>query len=153
MTDKENEFLKAKKIETGTVIDHIPAAHALEVLRVLGIGEGHGGAVTILMNVPSSHYGAKDIIKIEGKKLAKKEVAQIALIAPAASVNTIQNFSVVDKYVVQTPKVLEGVVKCPNPNCITALEGTAKLHVESANPLLIRCQYCEKVYGGTDLSF
>ncbi|MDP2718006.1 MAG: aspartate carbamoyltransferase regulatory subunit [Candidatus Micrarchaeota archaeon] len=153
MTDKENEFLKAKKIETGTVIDHIPAARALEVLRVLGVTAEHHGAITVLMNVPSSHYGHKDIIKIEGKKLAKKEVARIALIAPTASVNTIQNFSVVDKYVVQTPKVLEGVVKCPNPNCITSREGTAKLHVETPSPLCIRCQYCEKVYDGSELSF
>ncbi len=153
MTDKENEFLKAKKIQIGTVIDHIPAARALEVLRVLGIDADHKAAVTVLMNVPSSHYGHKDIIKIEGKKLAKREVAQIALIAPSASVNTIQNFSVVDKYVVQTPKVLEGVVPCPNPNCITGREGTPKLHVESASPLSIRCQYCEKVYRGSELSF
>lgn len=149
--NKENEFLKAKKIEAGTVIDHIPKGMALKVLQILKIGDDFPGTVTVLMNVPSSHYGEKDIIKLEGKKLAKKEVAQIALIAPTASVNTIQHFSVVDKYVVQTPKKLEGVMPCPNPNCITRKEGESHLDVESTNPFRVRCAYCEKVYGENDL--
>lgn len=150
---KENSYLKAKKIETGTVIDHVPKGVALKVLKVLGIDGEFPGTVTVLMNVSSSHYGSKDIIKIEGRLLAKKEIAKIALLAPSATVNTIQNFSVVDKYVVQVPPVLEGVVACPNPTCITRLEGTSRLLVENASPVRLRCAYCEKVYGESDITY
>lgn len=153
MESKEGAFLKAKKIETGTVIDHVPKGMALKVLRVLGIDDDFPGTVTVLMNVPSSHYGFKDIIKIEGRILQKKEIAKMALMAPAATVNTIQNFTVVDKYVVQVPSVLEGVVVCPNPTCITRLEGTARLLVENASPVRLRCAYCEKVYGDKDITY
>lgn len=150
---KESAYLKAKKIETGTVIDHVPKGMALKVLRVLGIEDDFPGTVTLLMNVPSSHYGSKDIIKIEGRILQKKEIAKMALLAPAATVNTIQNFTVVDKYVVQVPSVLEGVVACPNPTCITRSEGTSRLLVENASPVRLRCAYCEKVYGETDITY
>jgi len=153
MDDKEGAFLKAKKIETGTVIDHVPKGMALKVLRVLGIDDDFPGTVTVLMNVPSSHYGFKDIIKIEGRILQKKEIAKMALMAPAATVNTIQNFTVVDKYVVQVPQVLEGVVACPNPTCITRLEGTPRLLVENASPVRLRCAYCEKVYADKDIAY
>lgn len=153
MDDKQGAFLKAKKIETGTVIDHVPKAMALKVLRILGIEDDFPGTVTVLMNVPSSHYGFKDIIKIEGRLLAKKEIAKIALLAPSATVNTIQNFTVVDKYVVQVPSVLEGVVACPNPSCITRNEGTPRLLVENASPVRLRCAYCEKVYGERDITY
>lgn len=149
--EKSNEFLKARKIESGTVIDHIPKGRALRVLNVLGIEESFPATVSVLMNVPSSHYGHKDIIKIEGRKLEKRELAHIALIAPNASVNTIKNYTVVDKYVVQTPSLIEGVLKCPNPSCITGAEGTARLYVEQPHPLKLRCAYCEKVYEEKDL--
>ncbi len=150
---KENEFLKARKIETGTVIDHVPKGCALKVLRSLALGDAFPGTISVLMNVPSSHYGHKDIIKIEGLTLAKKEIAKIALFAPAATVNTIKNYTVVDKYVVQLPNVMENVVNCPNPNCITVREGVSRLLVESASPVRLRCAYCERVYKETDLDY
>src|SRR2546428_536937 len=42
--------LYVKKIRNGSVIDHISAGHALDVLKILGIGGGEG-AVTDLLNV------------------------------------------------------------------------------------------------------
>ncbi|MBI5036135.1 aspartate carbamoyltransferase regulatory subunit [Candidatus Micrarchaeota archaeon] len=149
--EKPNEFLKAKKIETGTVIDHVAKGKAMRVLGVLGIKEDFPGTVTVLMNVPSSHYGRKDIIKIEGRTLEKKELAHIALIAPNATVNTIKKYAVIDKYVVQTPSLIEGVMPCPNPNCITSAEGISRLSVVQAHPLRLKCSFCEKVYGEADL--
>ena len=55
--------LKVKPIENGTVIDHITANKALQVLKILGLPEA-GTNVTIAMNVPS-RLGLKDIVKIE----------------------------------------------------------------------------------------
>ncbi|RKY01491.1 MAG: aspartate carbamoyltransferase regulatory subunit, partial [Spirochaetes bacterium] len=59
------EELRVKKIKNGTVIDHIPAGHALTVLKILGITGEEGLIIAVLMNVPSKKIGKKDIVKIE----------------------------------------------------------------------------------------
>jgi len=43
--------LKVSKITNGTVIDHIPAGKALEVLNVLGISGKEGFMILVAMNV------------------------------------------------------------------------------------------------------
>ncbi len=73
--------LKVKPIKNGTVIDHINANKALKVLKILGL-PSPGISVTLAMNVQSSQMGNKDIVKIEGRELASREVDEIALIAP-----------------------------------------------------------------------
>jgi len=45
--------LYVKKIRNGTVIDHILAGHALDVLKILGIHGGEGHIVSVAMNVIS----------------------------------------------------------------------------------------------------
>ena len=49
------------------------------------------------MNVPSSQMGNKDIVKIEGRELAPKEVDKIALIAPQATINIVRDYEIVEK--------------------------------------------------------
>ncbi|RLE59470.1 MAG: aspartate carbamoyltransferase regulatory subunit, partial [Thermoprotei archaeon] len=41
--------LIVRKIEHGTVIDHIPAGNALNVLRILGIRGNEGFRVAVVM--------------------------------------------------------------------------------------------------------
>ncbi|NIN67514.1 MAG: aspartate carbamoyltransferase regulatory subunit, partial [Anaerolineae bacterium] len=45
-----------------------------------------------------------------------REVDKIALIAPAATINIIRNFSVAEKYKVQVPAVARGILRCANPS-------------------------------------
>ena len=82
--------LKVKPIENGTVIDHIPANKALQVLKILGLPQ-EGTNVTLAMNVPSK-LGYKDIVKFENRELGPTEIDKIALIAPDATINIIRNF-------------------------------------------------------------
>lgn len=153
MEEKKNEeFLRVRKIEDGIVIDHVPRGQGLRVLSVLGVNESFNGTISMLINAPSSAYGLKDVIKIEGKELSKKEIEKIALIAPYASINVVKGYEVVEKYRISLPDVLEGAVKCPNPNCITNREGTPKMRVRERSPLKLQCAYCEKVYGEKDLA-
>jgi aspartate carbamoyltransferase regulatory subunit len=63
--------------------------------------------------------GRKDIVKIENRELRTEEVDRIALIAPQAKINIIRDYRVVEKKGVEIPKILRGVVRCPNPGCIT----------------------------------
>ncbi len=145
MVDKEK--LRVRKIEGGTVIDHIPSGRALTVLEILGITPGTEDTVSVLISVPSQEHGEKDIVKIEGRELEEEEVNQIALVAPTATINVIENFEVVEKKEVELPEIIEGVVECSNPACITNTSEPAqiKFEVVSKKPIRLRCTYCERI--------
>jgi aspartate carbamoyltransferase regulatory subunit len=141
MSEKE---LRVSKIKDGTVIDHIRGGYALDVVKILGITGKEKKVMTIAINVPSKRFGAKDIIKIEGKALNSQEVNRIALVAPHASINIIHNYSVDKKLEVKLPKSIEGIVKCVNPCCISNSNEpvTSKFYVKTEEPLLLKCHYC-----------
>src|SRR2546430_4445180 len=65
--------LYVKKIRNGSVIDHISAGHALDVLKILGIGGGEGHVVSVAMNVSSKAASKKDIVKVENRELRSEE--------------------------------------------------------------------------------
>jgi aspartate carbamoyltransferase regulatory subunit len=142
-TDPDRE-LRVSKIRDGTVIDHIAAGQALNVLAILGIDGSGGEAVSIGMNVPSDRLGRKDIVKVEGRELSQEEVDVLSLIAPAATINIVRGFEVVEKSRVERPSVVTGVLSCPNANCIST-EGEP---VESRFEVLgegVRCGYCDTI--------
>lgn len=141
------EELLVRKIRSGTVIDHISAGNALNVLKILGIKGSEGYRVAIVMNVESKKLGLKDIVKVEGRELAPKEVNMIALIAPKATINIIRDYKVVKKVRVKLPKIIDGIVKCSNPNCITNRPREyikPRFKVVSEEPLILQCLYCER---------
>jgi len=57
--EKNDERMKIKLIKKGIVIDHITHGRALEVLRILGIGEDYEDEVSLAMNVYSRGMGKK----------------------------------------------------------------------------------------------
>lgn len=143
---KKPKKLKVEPIKNGTVIDHITANKALSVLRILGLPNGKS-TVTIAMNVPSSKMGNKDIVKIEGRELAPKEVDKIALIAPNATINIIRNYELSEKSKVHLLDEIKGILKCPNPNCIsnTSEPVNTRFYVIRREPVILRCYYCERI--------
>ena len=56
--------LRVSKIRYGTVINHITAGNALNVLKILRLTGGEGGVISIAMNVSSHKLGRKDIVKV-----------------------------------------------------------------------------------------
>jgi len=68
--------LLVSKIKNGTVIDHITAGHALDVVKILGITGRTNGTVLIAMHVPSKQLGTKDILKVEGRELDAKQLIE-----------------------------------------------------------------------------
>jgi aspartate carbamoyltransferase regulatory subunit len=142
MTDKE--ALRVSKIENGTVIDHVSAGQALNVLAILGIDGLGDDVLSIGMNVPSDRLGRKDVVKIEGRELSQSELDVLSLIAPAATINIIRDYDVVDKNRVERPAEVTGVLRCPNHNCIT----TEDEPVDSRFDVLddgVRCEYCDTI--------
>ncbi len=146
------EELKVKKIENGIVLDHLPCGTAPDIMKILGVDDETKETISILMNVPSSMYEKKDIIKIEGKEFEDIMVDKIALLAPGATVNIIKDFAVIEKRKIRIPDVID-VVKCPNPSCITNQREPIKpkLLVEFTKPLKVRCFYCERVFSEQDV--
>jgi aspartate carbamoyltransferase regulatory subunit len=138
--------LRVTPIGNGTVIDHIPPGQALNVLRILGIDRTTEATISVLMNVSSRRSGKKDIVKVEDRELKEEEVNKISLIAPGATINIIRDQRVVEKYTVDMPDLIVGVVRCPNPSCISNTSEPIKsqILVKSKNPVILRCVYCEQ---------
>jgi aspartate carbamoyltransferase regulatory subunit len=137
-------MLYVSKIKDGTVIDHITGGHALDVVKILGITGKEKRIITIAINVPSKRFKVKDIVKIEGRELNPEEVHKIALLAPHATINIIRNYNVVDKQRVKLPTVIEGIIKCSNPACISNSNEPVqtKFYVICEDPLILKCHYC-----------
>jgi len=140
----DDRELRVSKIQNGTVIDHITGGQSLNVLAIVGIDGTGGESVSVAMNVPSDRLGKKDIVKVEGRELSQEEVDVLSLIAPAASINIVRDYDVIDKRRVTRPDRVVGVLECPNRNCIS----TEDEPVESAFAVLedgVRCEYCDTI--------
>jgi aspartate carbamoyltransferase regulatory subunit len=98
------------------------------------------------MNVSSRRSGRKDIVKVEDRELKEEEVNKISLIGPGATINIIRDRRVVDKYTVDMPDLIVGVLRCPNPSCISNTNEpiNSRFIVKSKNPVILRCVYCEQ---------
>ena len=149
-----DNLLKVQPIRNGTVIDHLRAGAGLKILDILDVA-GTGNTVSLLINVPSSKQGRKDIIKIEDRELTESETERIALLSPGAHVNIIRNYSVAEKTAVEIPEEVAGVARCPNTNCISNNErgATSRLLLRSREPLQLACAYCARLVTEEELQF
>lgn len=133
--------LHISKIESGTVIDHITAGQALNVLALLGIDGTTGEVMSVAMNVPSGRMGKKDVVKVESRELSQHELDVLSIIAPDATINIIRDYAVVEKTRVDRPSRVSGVLRCPNHDCITNTDEP----IQSNFTVLddgVRCEYC-----------
>lgn len=139
-----NKELQVKALENGTVIDHIPSDKLFKVVSLLKL-DGVKDQITIGNNLSSKQMGTKGIIKVADRYYAEEEVNRIALIAPMAKINIIKNFEVIEKKILSLPDSFTGLVKCPNPKCITNNE-PMKTRFETVNkePVVLKCLYCER---------
>ncbi|MHB8360594.1 MAG: aspartate carbamoyltransferase regulatory subunit [Thermoplasmataceae archaeon] len=147
MEENNRSTLKVTKIKDGIVIDHIDHGKSLKVLSTLGITGIEEFTVSILMNVKSKTTNShKDVVKIEKRVLKKDELDRISLVSPYATINIIKNYEVEQKFKVEIPDRIIGIVKCSNQNCISNNKEpiTAEFILESRDPIRIRCIYCDR---------
>ena len=145
------KHLDVSAIKDGSVIDHIDSKGTLKVADILNI-QNEEQVVLVGMNLTSKFLGKKGIIKIGGKIIDQKEVNKIALVAPNATVNIIKDYEVVKKFKVVVPDIIEGIVRCFNPNCVSNDHNIqAKLHVINKNPIKLQCHYCERIMSANDI--
>ncbi|MHB1908785.1 MAG: aspartate carbamoyltransferase regulatory subunit [Nitrososphaerales archaeon] len=152
MSSEETQLL-IRRIKEGTVIDHIKAGEALHVLDILDITGKEGELVSVAMNVPSSKLGTKDVVKVANRFLKPEETDKLALVAPAASVNIIRNYRVAEKRKVELPDIFKGILKCPNPTCISNVKGEPIVPtidvVDKESPIL-KCRFCQRLITQND---
>ncbi|ALO16620.1 Aspartate carbamoyltransferase regulatory chain [Salinivirga cyanobacteriivorans] len=141
----KDKTLSVSAIQRGTVIDHIPADSLFDVLSILKLDE-LDSQITFGTNLKSQKYGKKAIIKLEGKFFKADEINRIALVAPDAKLNIIEDYHVVEKKDVGLPDEVEGIAKCMNPKCVTNHESiVTRFTVIDKKHVDLKCHYCEKV--------
>jgi aspartate carbamoyltransferase regulatory subunit len=139
--------MKVTKIRNGTVIDHIPNGRALSVLKLLGLTGKEGLTIALVMNVKSKKIGIKDVVKVENLELEPSLVSRLALIAPTATINIIRDYKVYEKRKIILQDVIENILKCTNPTCISRQTNEpiiSKFKVINKNPLKLQCMYCNR---------
>ena len=129
-------------IKNGIVLDHIKAGKAMELYRVLELDKLEC-SVAILMNVPSTKMGHKDMLKISEDY--EVDLGILGYIDPGITVNVIRDGELVEKHTVDLPEKITGYLKCHNPRCITTTEQELQQVFKLANRETgtYRCIYCE----------
>lgn len=146
----EKEY-RISAIKDGTVIDHIPAEMTFKVFGLLDLSKIKG-SISVASNLRSKRLGRKGIIKVGNKELTEKETNRIALFAPKASINIIKDYKVKAKRKVTLQPMLIGMVRCPNPNCITNKEAVeTRCQVLNETPLELKCHHCERTMSQDDV--
>ena len=129
-------------IKNGIVIDHITAGKAMELYRILGLGD-LDCTVAILKNVTSAKHGRKDIIKID--QIMELDWDVIGYVDPNITVNIIKDGVRVEKRQLKLPERITNVIHCKNPRCITSVEQELPHVFRLTDPenRVYRCIYCE----------
>lgn len=135
---------KVGTITNGVVIDHITNGKALEISKILGLDQ-FLEFVVIAQNLNSTKFGKKDLIKIEGKELTIDELNKIALITKSPTINIIRDSKIFEKKKVEPAKIIENLLICNNPNCISNQEKIkSKFYNTGLDKIDLVCHYCEK---------
>ncbi len=129
-------------IKDGIVIDHITAGNAMRIYNLLGFDQ-LDCSIAIIKNVSSKKTGKKDIIKIDSNIDINLEA--LGFIDPGVTVDVIRDSVLVDKYHVDLPETLHGVLTCKNPRCITSCEQELPqvFTLTDKENRIYRCRYCE----------
>jgi len=131
----------------GTVIDHILAGHALNIVHLLNLVTHHK-IVTIGINLPSQSMGYKDIVKVEEWELKPDDINQIAIFAPQATISLIRDFQIFEKFKVNIPDHITSVIACPNPRCITNHDRIETFFYikKWKQTIQLQCRFCRKTF-------
>ena len=129
-------------IVDGIVIDHIPAGRGMELYRYLELDK-LSCEVALIKNAESSKRGKKDILKIN--EVIELNFDLLGYIDPHITVNIIRGGELAEKRHPRLPQTIQGVIRCKNPRCITAVEQELEHTFRLTDPEhgVYRCIYCD----------
>jgi len=135
-------MINVSQLKKGIIIDHIEAGHGFEIYKELHLND-IDDVVVLLNNIPSKKMKKKDLIKIETDMQIDMNV--LGLIDPNVTINFVKNGEMYKKMKLTLPKVVEGIMKCKNPRCITKHEDVRqiKFYLVNEEKKQYRCEYCD----------
>jgi len=135
-------MINVSKLKKGIIIDHIEAGHGFEIYKELHLND-IDDVVVLLKNIPSKKMKQKDLIKIETDLQIDMNV--LGLIDPNVTINFVKDGEMYKKIKLTLPKVVEGIMKCKNPRCITQHEEVKEINFYLVNEdkKQYRCEYCD----------
>lgn len=135
-------MINVSKLKKGIIIDHIEAGHGFEIYKELHLND-IDDVVVLLKNIPSKKMKQKDLIKIETDLPIDMNV--LGLIDPNVTINFVKNGEMYKKIKLTLPQVVEGIMKCKNPRCITQHEDVKeiKFYLVNEDKKQYRCEYCD----------
>ncbi|KNZ42124.1 aspartate carbamoyltransferase regulatory subunit [Acetobacterium bakii] len=135
-------MINVSKLKKGIIIDHIEAGHGFEIYKELHLND-IDDVVVLLKNIPSKKMKQKDLIKIETDLPIDMNV--LGLIDPNVTINFVKDGEMYKKIKLTLPKVVEGIMKCKNPRCITQHEEVKeiKFYLVNEDKKQYRCEYCD----------
>lgn len=140
------------RLSHGTVIDHIPAGLGMQVYQNLKLAGISDAEVLVALGISSESMGSKDVIAVHGQNLSVDQVYRLGLISEKLTINRIENERVVEKYHIELPSLIEGIVQCGNVKCITRPEHREFIKTkffsekDRNNQPMLRCYYCEQLF-------
>jgi aspartate carbamoyltransferase regulatory subunit len=145
--------LSVSAIENGTVIDHIPQGHVLQVMSISNL-ENFDDQIYFGANLDSKKYGKKGLIKVSNRFFKSNEINKISLVAPTATLIEIKDYEVIKKAGVKIPDEVKEIAKSINPKCITNNEYVpTTFTVIDKKDLKLKCHYCEKITKKENVQF
>lgn len=138
-------MLTINSIKNGIVIDHIKAGKGVKIFNYLNLDSANF-RVALLMNVESTKLGKKDIIKIEN--IIDLDFTKLGLIDPNITIDIIEDEKIKEKVHLSLPEMVEDVIKCKNPRCITSVEKYVPhvFYLVDEEKGEYRCKYCDEIY-------
>jgi aspartate carbamoyltransferase regulatory subunit len=138
-------MLNIDSISKGIVIDHIKPGYGFIIFKHLGLDKANF-TVALIMNAPSKKYGRKDIIKVEN--VIDLDLAMLGFIDSNITVNIIENEIITEKINLSLPKLVEGIIECKNPRCVTSIERDIvhKFALVDEENGSYKCEYCDQIY-------
>ncbi len=117
-------MINVSKLKKGIIIDHIEAGHGFEIYKELHLND-IDDVVVLLKNIPSKKMKQKDLIKIETDM--QIDMTVLGLIDPNVTINFVKNGELCKKISLTLPKVVNGIMTCKNPRCITQYEDVKEI--------------------------
>ena len=143
-------MINVSKLKKGIIIDHIEAGHGFEIYKQLHLND-IDDVVVLLKKIPSKKMKQKDLIKIETD--LQIDMTVLGLIDPNVTINFVKNGELFKKINLTLPKVVNGIMTCKNPRCITSIEQELPQTFVLADPNkeVYRCKYCEEKFDKQNL--
>lgn len=139
-------MLNISGLNSGYVIDHIPAGLAMSIYNYLNLDK-YNHQIAIIKNAESSKMGKKDIIKIEGIPDGLN-LNLLSVFGDDITVNVIVNSEIKEKLHPDLPETVNNIFICKNPRCITSAErGISHIFkLTDKKSRTYRCLYCEQAH-------